>query len=157
MPSRIQRTLVRSSSADHFLAPLAVNGSSNENLDWQSSATRARGQVREITIRSVQQLAWELQFYGDATFDSTLLSNKFQGKHSFAAADGVQNDGAGPFYYHKILEDGISLDQLDISAPQPAGGSKKGKVHLKLVNRGPVAKLAAGAGAIEIEVIIEVP
>lgn len=157
MPSRIQRTLVRSFSTDHFLAPLAVNGSSNENLDWQSNATRARGQVREITIRSVQQLAWELQFYGDSTFDMTGLSNKYQGKQTFAVADGVQNDGAGPFYYHMILVDGISLDQLDISTPQAAGATKKGKVHLKLVNRGAVPKLAGGAGAIEIEVIIEVP
>lgn len=157
MVSRMQRVICRTDSIVHFLGGLAINASADENLAWSSSETRARGILRELTIRSVQNLAWELQLYGKATFGGPGLADSFENKVVFTAAEGSQNDGAGAFRYHRVIDNGTLYDQTDVDQPQTPGTKKKAQVHLKLINRGVGAKAAGVPGGIEIEMIFETP
>lgn len=130
---------VTSVSTTHFTGALATNAAETEDIALPGALAgvngNARGEIRSITIISQQNLAWELEFWRSATHGATIDADKFIGRWTFAAVDGVQEAGAGNFRYY--------IDGLDIPYDDADG---TGKLHISLVNRDAVAKLAQGAG-----------
>ena len=145
------RRVLRSDKDTHFTGGLAQNASEDENIaiPGYSSAVLGSGAVRffvrEIRIISDQNLIWEVQLFAKDTFGtSDADTDSFLGAHQFAVADGVQNDGAGFFYYSAV---GLDLFYHD--------ADDTGEFHITLVNRSAGAKNAGATGEIVVELGLE--
>lgn len=105
----------------------------------------ARFSIRSLTIASIQNLAWELWVWTSAartnlTAGVTATGSTFLGRWTFAAGDAVQEAGTGDFVYY--------IDGLDIPYRDD---DTSGKLHIDLINRSAVSKLANDPGAIIIK------
>lgn len=150
---------VRTISTTQFIAGIAQNaadvaildltptglGTTTGDREAVAAGRHMRAKLREIRIVSVQNLAWEIWLFGTSIIGgAALAAEKFYGRWPFAVADGVQATGDTFFYYYKQDLNIAYMDQ-----------AQSGKIYLRLVNRTAGAKLAAAAGAIEIELVFE--
>jgi len=156
--SAMQRVIVRSNAITQFAGACGANNAIGENMIWPGG-TRARGLLREINIRSMQNIGWQIQLYGDAAMDApgVVPGDSFQIGHTFQAADGERNGGAGPWRYSYSFPSPPLYDQTDVDAPQTPGTKKVGFVHLMLANRAGPAKVAGAGGYVEVELNFEAP
>ena len=140
---------VATSETVQFTGALAQNAISAVDLalppSVQGSDYRGAVIVRSITIVSVQNLAWEVQFRRLTTNVSTdPNTDVYLGRWSFVATDAVQNAGAGDYLYY--------IDGLAIPVRDDGYG---GVLHLVLVNRSAAAKNAGATGYITIRVQVQ--
>ncbi len=145
--------LAATDPAAHFLGAQAQNVLATENVLLPFSigaGMHARAVIRHLTIVSVQQLAWEVAFFGRSTFHNALVGpNSFLARFRFSSSEGVQY-GSGPYCYHAA---NIDLPYADRDIDQ--GPQRGGQLHLLLTNRSPVAKSAGADGAIQIVCFME--
>lgn len=153
---------LRTVAAQHFTGACNQNAALTADLDlFATDATKPlgdlmglgagkhlRSRIRELRILSQQNLAWEVWWFGAsmATQGGAVIgTEKYLGRWTFIALDGIQATGDTFFYYYINGLD-IAYQDLDLT----------GKMHMRLVNRSAAAKLAAGAGGnIEIEMGLE--
>lgn len=149
---------VRSDKDEHFTGAIVQHAEERENITMPA-ALGGRLRLVCITLISDQQLAWELDFWFSKTFSGAAVGadldlDTFAGKWAFAAADGTQIGGAGPYYYHIS---GLDIPYRDNDHPQTTAQAKKAevasnpKLHVCLVNRSAAAKTAGAAGEIVAE------
>lgn len=122
-----------------FTDGLAQNAAENENLVGLNGD---EGAIEDITIISTENLAWELQFYATDGFRNADMDlTRYLGSVRFAAGDGIQVAGAGPYYYD-IHNLGIPIIDSDASL----------ELHVTLVNRSAAAKTAGAGGAMSVAI-----
>lgn len=137
---------VSSDPATQFTTALAGAGAAIELEDVQLPETLgagrvARGRVRAIQIYSLDNLAWELWFFGKTAGATGVIDTEHvRGSWSFAAGDGKQIAGAG-FYFYYI--DGLDIAYEDEDRGGGAAGVKA-YLHLGLQNRSGGAKTIGG-------------
>jgi len=105
----------------------------------------AWGTIKSLTIVSIQNLDWELWLWQSATHSTltaavTAAGSNWIGRWTFVAGDAVQKAGTGDFQYYI---DGLDIPYFD--------ADKAGKLHLTLLNRNAVSKLANDAGAVQVK------
>lgn len=152
---------VRTISTTHFLGAAATNAALVEDVDVAaltnkpgaagaglSAGKHMRCRVHGLRISSVQNLAWELEFWGAKVAGTpggaVIDTEYFFGKFAFLAADGTRATGDTFFHYYVPV---LELCYCDIDMT--------GLFHLRLINRDAVAKLANAAGGIVIELEVE--
>lgn len=141
---------VRTDKDVHFTTAISQNAADEESLSstYVSAAVRgrnnvARGRVRSIRILSDENLAWEVHFYGNSSFDTTDAdTERFLGMWAFVAGD-AKTATSDSFYHYYI-------DGLDI-----AHESSDGLVHLRVINRSASAKTAGANGEMVVELGFE--
>lgn len=152
MSSAVYQYEFKTDPTAQFTAALAQNNGIDLDLLMSGNATPpqptalagvngdTRGNLKSLTIISVQNLAWELIAWESATHGTVAAGTvQFIGRWTFVASDGVQIGGAGDFYYYI---DGLDEPLVD--------ADKTAKLHFTLVNRSAVSKLANAAGAIQV-------
>ena len=139
----------KTDSLTQFTAAIAQNAGTNLDLAMTTPNPVAlagiggdcRGQLRSLSIASVENLAWEVWLWSSTTHGTAALSTVAMiGRWTFVAADGVRIAGTGDYYYY--------VDGLDVPVWD---ADKTGKLHLTLVNRSAASKSADAAGAIVIK------
>ena len=140
---------VASQPGTDFTGACAQNAGLTADIVLARSLQRAGGEslaiLKSIAITSVQNLAWELWLMGNSGGASgTIASENFYGRWTFNAADAVQLAGAGLYHYYI---DGLDVSYVDLD--------RVGKVHLLLINRSAVAKIAAAPGAVRVRIGLE--
>lgn len=152
---------VRTISTTHFLPGLATNAGKVEDVDVAAltntpgaagagltAGKHMRCRIHGLRISSVQNLAWELEFWGAAVAGAVggavIDTEFFLGKFAFLAADGTRATGDTFFHYYVPV---LELCYCDIDMT--------GKLHLRLINRDAVAKLANAAGGVVVELEVE--
>lgn len=147
---------VRSQSTVHFLGAAAQNVALVENLDVKalpngdgeglSAGRHMRSRLHELRIISAQQLAWEVELWGKAAGigGAAIDAEFFLGKFAFAVGDGTQAQG-DTFFHYWVPGLDLSYQDLDLV----------GKVNVRLINRGVVAKIAGVGGAVVVELGLE--
>ena len=139
----------KTDSLTQFTATIAQNAGVNLDLAMTTPNPVAlagiggdcRGQLRSLTIASVENLAWEIWLWSSATHGTAAASTvSVIGRWSFVTSDAKQIAGAGDWYYY--------VDGLDVPVWD---ADKTGKLHLTLVNRSAASKSADAAGAIVIK------
>lgn len=139
-------TTVVTVAANQFRAGLAQNAGEDLSLQVQSAAVglRVDSIIRNISIVSVEDRNWELWFWGRNTFNEpTPDIDTFIGSWLFAVA-GKQIGAAGLFHYYV---DGLYIPYRDLD--------QTSKIHMTLVNRSAGAKSAGDAGAIRVQLGLE--
>lgn len=151
---------IRTQAANQFVLALAQNAADVATLDcFESVSTftgdkmgvgagkHLRSRLRELRIISKENLAWEVWLFGTSAMGLAVIGDeKFLGRWSFVAADGINATGDTFFYYYVP---GLDLAIENLDNPQT------GKFYIRLVNRSAAAKSANAAGAIEIELALE--
>lgn len=131
----------RSTPGIHFTEALAPGGSEAEtfNLPYSVGAGGGgRSWIRQIHLFSVDNCAWEVNFYGKATFESLdLADNSLVGRYRFQAAQGVQVVSGGFFHY---IADDLSIPYENYDRPLDTA-----PMHALLVNRSSATTKSAGA------------
>lgn len=133
-----QQYRVKSLSTRDFTAALAA-GAASVLTDLQlPAALKRQAVIRSIFILSVENLAWELNWFsGAAGVTASPDTDTWLGRWQFAAADAVQITGSS-LYRYAIPEIVQPYRDLD-------GGTVE-NLHLMLVNREAVTGKTAGAG-----------
>jgi hypothetical protein len=140
-----------------------------------------RCRIRSLTIYSVQNLAWEVQIYGQGvpggyaqgTGPGSTAFESYLGGFAFQTANATQgpaptgngaasgNAVAGNYFYYV---DGLDIDYEDRAASPVTtlgnfgalgtvgGAVGQGLIHVALVNRSATAKIIAGPGAIVVRI-----
>lgn len=134
-----------------FTDALAQNAEERENVVLPAGISADYGNcvsvIRSIAILSDQNLDWELFFWGRNTFGSPtdFDLNSFIGKWRFDMGDGEQIAAAGGYYYYI---DGLYIPYRDLD--------QSSQLHVSLVNRNAIAKLAGATGEIVVKLRLEV-
>lgn len=139
-------------SLTQFRGTLAQNAGVDLDLEMSGAATvpnptalagvhgDCRGNLKSLTVVSVENLAWELLLWEKSSHGTAVLGTvRFIGRWTFTATDAVRIAGAGDYFYY--------IDGLDVPL---VDGDGTGKLHLTLVNRSAAGKSAGDAGAIQI-------
>lgn len=147
---------VRTVSTVQFTDALIQNAAEVENFTPESLAAGGAGAglsagkhmrsiLRELRILSVQNLAWEIELYGSATGigGATIAAELFLGRWSFLAADGLR--ATGDTFYKYFIPMQLYYQDMD----------NVGQIHVRLINRDAVAKIAGAGGAIVVELGLE--
>lgn len=154
---------VRSDKDDHFTEAIVQNAEERENI-LMASALNGRSRIVGIRLISIQNLAWELMLWSKDSFSGPAAPgtdpdlNTFLGKWLFTAGDGSQVAAAGAYHYYI---DGLDIAYGDLSHSWATTEAKKTGVptgpalHVSLLNRSAVAKIAGLAGAIVAEFLVE--
>jgi hypothetical protein len=166
-------------STVHYTGTIAQNAGATEDILVTAAGAGVRCRIRSLCVYSVQNLAWEIQFYGAefATGSAASIdSENFLGRWTFQVGDGVQGptdtaggsspaNAVGGNYFYYI--DGLDIayedrDTTPIVGLGPAQGAAvtggavgTSTLHMALVNRSATGKLAGGPGGIVIRVAVE--
>ena len=133
--------IIRSDKDTEFTGALVTNAQEQENLP---GLTNNNGIINAVTIYSVQNLAWEVNFFSSDTFDSADADlDTFIDRVEFSEGEGLQIAGAGLFRYAVT---GLEIPYVDDDATN--------ELHVALVNRSAVAKLAGAPGEIVIRTTV---
>lgn len=157
---------IRTQAANQFTLAIAQNAADVAALNcFESVSTftgdkmgigagkHLRSRLRELRIISAENLAWEVWLFGTGTIGGAVIgAEKFIGRWSFSAADGVQATG-DTFWYYSIPGLDIAYENLDVDANGKL--LQTGKFYLRLVNRSVAPKSAGAGGSIEIELALE--
>lgn len=146
---------VRTDKDVDFTAAAAQNAMITADLINNSvgAGGNARSRIKSISILSDQNLAWEVNFFGDSNFmvnQANLDSVLFLGRWTFQVADGLQIAATGPYLYYV---DGLDIPYLDADGATPP--AHVGQIHVGLVNRSATAKNAGATGEIVLELGVE--
>jgi len=132
-------TPVSSVDGTHFTTAVAQNASEFEAIALPQAVGVdgvGRCRIKDLTIWSTDNLAWEVGIWGHASPKSADPNGDyFMGRWTFVVADGVQEDAAGLFRYYVNGLDILYFDAMNT-----------GRIYLTLVNRSAGAKTAAPAG-----------
>jgi hypothetical protein len=143
----------RSDPATHFLAAITTGQSVAEHLPIISAVSagmHSRSIIRHLVFFSVQNLAWELVFFGRRTLTGASLGeDSFLASYRFTASDGVQYAANAAFVYQATNVD-LPYADFDVEDPSIPLADRGGKWHVLLINRSPTAKLANAAGAVRL-------
>jgi hypothetical protein len=136
------RVTVPSGSA--FTATLAQHAALHARIalpEGVGAGRHARSYIRSIQVVSVDNLAWEFWFWGNANGQQTGHPDleAFRGRHSFVATDGLQIAGTGLWYY-SVDDRAIGYADEDARANPSAGCF----LNVTLVNRSAGAKTVNG-------------
>lgn len=145
---------VKSDGGSHFTGALVTDAGELESIVAGGAlGASVRSRLIHAVIRSTENLAWELLFFATSAGNSgTAALNRYLGRVTFAAADGVRVGGAGLYLYSKPVD--VPYVDLDAAvAPQTGFGTNR--IHVMLVNRSVASKSAAGAGLLEVELLVE--
>ena len=133
---------IRTDKDVDFIGAQAQNVSDNADIAGLNGNT---GRIRSITILSIQNLAWEIQYYSADTFrDADPDVDAYLESIKFAEGDGLQDDATGLFRY--------SVSGLDIPYVDDDASTT---LHLSLVNRSAAAKNAGATGEIVVRTTLE--
>lgn len=139
--------------ATEFRGSLAQNAGLTLSLDAKTLGVGLGAVliVRALAILSTEARSWEIDFFRSAQFGAaTLANNRFAGVWNFAntgnPGDGMQIGGAGLYYYYV---DGLYIPIRD--------EDQTSAVHVALVNRSAAAKSANDAGALRVQIALEMP
>ncbi len=129
--------------ATQFTAVINQNAGANLALNLNGAlGMPTRGRVVAVSIRSVQNLIWEVYFWRSSGYNAAIGAGGYAGRVPFVVADGSQIGGAGLFHYQKSADipllNSVSGDDL---------------LYLSLVNRSVAS--AGGANQIKIELMID--
>lgn len=135
---------ITSVAASQYTDALVTNAVEAENLVLASALQGVNGNAQNIlygvTINSVENLAWEVQFWAKDTFQTTNPDTDFfLARWQFSASDGVRDAGTGLYRYYI---DGLQIPYQDLD--------NTGELHMILVNRSAAAKTAGAGGAVRI-------
>ena len=124
--------VVRSVAGTHFTGVINQNAYELEDLGQMLTPHAV---ISTVTVWSEQNLDWDLMFFRTGTGQphATIDSDRMIDWVSFTSTDGVQLGGASHYRY--------ASSGLNIRIP-----SDDGHLHVMLVNRNAVAKLASGSG-----------
>lgn len=139
-------TTVTTVAANQLRSALAQNAGEDLSLQVQSAAVgqRVDSIIRNITIVSVEDLNWELWFWGRNTFNEpTPDIDTFIASWLFAVA-GKQIGGAGLYHFYV---DGLYIPYKDLD--------QTSRIHMTLVCRSAAGKSAGDAGAIRVRLGLE--
>ena len=145
------RYTVRTDKDVEFTGAIAQNASEEENVvlpvTLKGINGNARIRLKGMHIISDENLDWEVWLFGNDLFQESNIDNdRFLGRWSFVAADGLRIAGTGAYYY---AIDGLDVEYVDLD--------NSGEIHVALVNRSAAGKTAGAAGEIVIEFVFEVP
>lgn len=134
--------LIRSVSTVNFLGGAAQNAPLKEDLLFPHEHSHSReGIIESIGLISVQNLAWDVFFYGGTAQYTTIDADTFIAKQSFLVADGVSFTGQTLYYYGL---DSLAIYYKDLDAADLNAAT----LHVTLVNRSATAKNANQTGGI---------
>lgn len=142
--------LATTSAASQFRSALAQNAGENLSLDLAAQKLATVGQRVDVLIKSIQiisteDLQWELWFWGRNTFNTADPdTNTFRGKWWFAVS-GSRIAASGLYIYYV---DGLLIPYQDLDQTT--------KLHMTLVNRSAAAKSADAAGALRVQLGLEI-
>lgn len=143
---------VATDPATQLRGSLAQNAAAYLDLALPTSISAGhtcRSILRGISIESVENLAWELWLFRQATAGAeAIAASTFQGFWSFAAGDGKRIGAAGLYYYYI---DGLAVPYETTDAAD----AQRANLHMALVNRSAAAKTANDAGGIRIQFNLE--
>lgn len=140
-------TTVTTVAASQFRSALAQNAAENLSLDVNNAGVgiRVDSILRSLMIVSVENLLWELWFYGRNTYNApaTPDAQTFLGSWMFGVS-GTQIGAAGLYHYYI---DGLYIPIKDLD--------QTGKIHMSLICRSAAGKSAGDAGAIRVQLGLE--
>jgi hypothetical protein len=173
MPLSAYQQAVRTNPTVDFIAQLATNeGSAVVNVKLPTRDPLWF--LRAITIVSVQNLAWELQFFGSrVNMGPTLTEDKFISVWQFGEMTGTAPASPGyPFttpditpdngFFHFYVDGNMmpiydldALNQQNTLAHTPLGqggnaAPSNAELHMRLINRSSGTKLAGTNGALQV-------
>ncbi len=170
MPASAFQQPVFSNPTVDFTEALSTNDAS-ANVDLVLSTRDPLWFIRAIAIVSVQDLAWELQFYSSAdNLGGTLDTDKFIGVWQFSPL--VVGPPASPGYpitpidvspadaFYRFYVDGLWIPYYDgdmLGARSVAAGGtypNNAAVHTRLVNRSATSKIAGASGAVKVTLFL---
>lgn len=135
-------TFVQSDKDTNFAGAVAVNDQATANLTGLLSNS---GWIESVTILSVQPIDWEVGFWSGSGFNNADMDlDTFLGSVQLTAATAELIANATGTTYRYTLN-GLLIPYVDASP-----GTKQ--LHLSLVVRGGLAKLAAALGAVVVKV-----
>lgn len=144
--------------AAHYTDGIAQNAQDLEDLALDLSicgTPTARCRIVGLSVVSVQNLDWELWLWRKAAgAGAGIGADSFIGYWSFLGANAKQIGGAGRYYYFIPGLD-IPYTDEDTRDERPDPLAPVGRIHLGLVNRSAVAKLAGDAGMIKITLLVD--
>jgi hypothetical protein len=144
-PTGIQFTIA-SNPATQFAGAIA-SGANSGIVDLQLPKQLFGPSVlRSLVILSVQQLAWELDWFSnDSGEGATPGTDTWLGRWIFQEADGAQINAAGLYRYAivELWQPYLDLQNYEVDGPQ--------YFHLMLVNNDATPKNAGPTGAITIQ------
>lgn len=140
-------TPVTTEATSQFRLGLVTAAGENLSLDVNRHGVgiRVDSIIRTMMIVSVQDLMWELWFWSKNTYNSSANpdANLLIGTWLFGVS-GMQVGGAGLYHYYV---DGLYIPYRDLD--------QTGKIHMTLVNRSAGAKTAGDAGAVRVQLGLE--
>jgi hypothetical protein len=141
--------VVATISTAHFTGALAQNAAEGIDLDLPMSIAaglHSRSLVRQVIVKSVQNLDWEIYLFDRGTKHTELDPdrNGFLGHWRLTASQGLRIGATGLFYYYV---DGLAVPYED--------RDQQGRLHLVLINRSATAKDAGAPGALTIQFRLE--
>lgn len=139
--------VVRSLSTRDFTGAIVQNAAAFANIPCPGMIKGpAPARVRSLMIISVENLAWEVQFFSTNGFQQpgNIDADGYLGVWAFAVADGIRIGATGHYYYYVDGQDVPIVDQSD-----------QGALHVALVNRSAAAKTAGAAGAVVLKIGLE--
>jgi hypothetical protein len=136
------RWTIRSDKDVNFIAALVQNAKTDANLTGFSGN---KGIIRRIKVQSDQDLDWDIFLWKTDTFDDVDLDlDSFCGRYKFSAAQGEQIAGANQYYYDSGP---MELEYEDLDGTS--------ELHVSVVNRNAVAKIAGANGELIVDVEYE--
>lgn len=136
------KALIRSASTVDFIDAAAQNAPLKADLLFPNEHRHSpEGIIESIGLISVQNLAWDIIFYGSDVQYTTIDLDTFIAKQSFLPADAVNFTGQALYYYGL---DGLSIPYRDIDVD----GSTQAELHVTIVNRSAAAKNAGVTGGL---------
>ena len=109
--------------------------------------------VRNITVVSSQNLAWEVFLFSKDTFaNADVDTDSCISRIAFDTADGIQFGGAGNFYYSS-MESTLNAG-ANIGVPY-IDEDRSSELHVGLINRSSTPKEAGTYGPIAITFLVE--
>jgi len=163
---------IRSNPATTCLDALGAGHRCTINLNFKGqttvnqTASAFEGTIRSVTLLSIQNLAWDVNFYSSDKFGRTNMDDDpFIDFHSFTSSDGKQvssTAGFGDQYRYSVS--GLSIPYRDQDRIREGG--KKGnpidsgpsQVHIEIVPRDTTTtgdKFAGADGAVAVIIGIE--
>jgi len=140
---------VDSVETSHFTGALIENAMEFESLsfpgDW---GTIGLGEciIESVTVQSKQNLDWDVWVFSSSDGASaTLLDDSFVDGFRYLVAEGVQVADAGQYYYSSPSNH-LSVPYFD--------EDRSSKIHIGLINRSAVAKLAGVTGQVKIRLMV---
>lgn len=136
------QAIIRSISTVNFIGAANQNDPLSEDLLFPHEHRHSREAIIEsVGLISVQNLAFDVLFFGSTTKFTTIDLDTFIARISFLPADGVNFTGQALFYYALT---NLQINYRDVDAADVDAAA----LHVVLVNKSAAAKNAGVTGGI---------